>query len=130
MARDRNPPPTGPGPDWDRTMRLFQAGAPEFVDAIRLRVNAAALGTFAETWFTDARVEARRLLFAYLERPLNSPRHEPLVKRIFKFADTAGDDAVMARFLVGFDRTIRRRRATKERYNYRSREYEQYETVI
>lgn len=111
-------------------MRLFQAGSPEFVDAIRLRVNAAALATFAETWFTDARVEARRLLFAYLERPFNSPRHEPLVKRLFKFADTAGDDAVMARFLTGFDRTIRRRRAPKERYNYRRREYERYEAVV
>jgi hypothetical protein len=111
-------------------MRLFQAGSPEFVDTIRLRVSAAALATFAETWFTDPRVESRRLLFAYLERPLNSPRHEPLVKRIFKFADTAGDDAVMARFLVGFDRTIRRRRSTKEGYNYRLREYEQYEAVV
>src|SRR4051812_9637460 len=131
MARDRKPPPTtNPGPDWDRTMRLFQAGSPEFVDAIRLRVNAPALATFAETWFTDARVEARKLLFAYLERPFNSPRHEPLVKRLFKFAEAAGDDAVMARFLAGFDRTIRRRRTTKERYNYRRRENEQYESVI
>lgn len=111
-------------------MRLFQAGSPEFVDAIRLRASADALAPFAETWFTDPRIEARRLLFAYLERPFNSPRHEPLVKRLFKFADTAGDDAVMARFLVGFDRLIRRRRATKERYNYRRREYEQYEAVV
>src|SRR5205823_361203 len=75
MARDRKPPPTtNPGPDWDRTMRLFQAGSPEFVDAIRLRTNADALAAFAETWFTDSRVEAKRLLLAYLERPFNSPR--------------------------------------------------------
>src|SRR5262245_62689184 len=107
MARDRKPPPTN-DPNWERTLRLFQAGAPEFVEAVRRSVNAAALATFAETWFTDTRVEARRLLFSYLELPFNSPRHEPLVKRIFKFADGAEDDAVMARFLVGFDRTIRR----------------------
>jgi hypothetical protein len=111
-------------------MRLFQSGAPEFVDAVRQSVNATALALFAETWYTDARVEAKRLLFAYLERPFNSPRHEPLVKRLFKFADAAGDDAVMARFLVGFDRTLRRRRATVEKYNYRRRQYEQHEAVV
>lgn len=109
---------------------MFAAGAAEFVDAIRQRVNAPQLATFAETWFNDTRPEARRLLFAYLERPLNSPRHEPLVKRLFKFADAAGDDAVMARFMVGFDRTIRRRRTTVEVYNYRTREYDERETVV
>jgi hypothetical protein len=128
MARDRKPPPAGDS-NWDRTLRLFQAGAPEFVDAIRLRVNAAVLATFAETWYNDPRPEARQMLLTYLEHPFNSPRHEPLVKRIFKFADAAGDDAVMARFLVGFDRTIRRRRTTKEKYNYRRRAYEQHESL-
>ncbi len=131
MARDRRQPPT-PGNDanWERLRRLFLAGAPEFTDLIRQQVNAPALATFAETWYSDTRIEARRLLFAYLERPFNSPRHEPLVKRIFKFAETAGDDAVMARFLAGFDRTIRRRRVTKERYNYRRREYQEYEAIV
>jgi len=108
---------------------MFESGAPEFVDAVRQRVTAAALATFAETWYTDSRIEAKRLLFAYLDRPFNSPRHEPLVKRLFKFADAAGDDAVMARFLVGFDRTIRRRRATTEKYNHKTRAYEPREKL-
>jgi hypothetical protein len=129
MARGRQQPPSSSDPNWDRALRLFQAGSPEFVDAVRQSVNAAALAPFAETWYTDTRVEARRLLFSYLERPFNSPRHEPLVKRLFKFAEGAGDDAAMARFLAGFDRTVRRRRVTKQRYNYRLREYEQYERV-
>ncbi len=129
MARDRKPPSNN-NTNWDRALRMFQAGEPEFVDAVRLCVNADALATFADTWWKDTRIEAKRLLFGYLERPLNSPRHEPLVKRIFKFAEAAGDDAVMARFLVGFDRTIRRRRATKEKYNSRRRQYEQYEAVV
>jgi hypothetical protein len=131
MARDRRqPPPTGNDPNWERLRRLFQAGAPEFIEGIRLHTNAAVLAPFAETWYTDTRIEARRLLFAYLERPLNSPRHEPLVKRIFKFAEAGGDDAILGRFLVGFDRTIRRRRTTKQRYNYQRREYEDYEAVV
>lgn len=131
MARDRRQPPTpGADPNWERVRRLFLAGAPEFVEQVRQQVNAPALAAFAETWYTDPRIDAKRLLFAYLERPLNSPRHEALVKRLFKFADAAGDDAVMARFLAGFDRTIRRRRVTTERYNYRRRQYEPHESVI
>ncbi|MBA4066222.1 MAG: hypothetical protein C0501_21405 [Isosphaera sp.] len=130
MARDRKPP-TNPGDAaWDRTLRLFQAGSPEFVEMVRQRVNAPGLATLAETWYADTRVEARRMLFAYLERPLNSPRHEPLVKRLFKFADTAGDDAVMARFLVGLDRTIRRKRGTAQQWNPRTRSYDNVETVL
>jgi|SRR5579883_44188 len=128
MARGRQQPPAS-DPNWDRILRLFQSGSPEFVDAVYQSVNAAQLATFAETWWTDTRIEARRLLFAYLERPFNTPRHEPLVKRLFKFADNAGDDAIMARFLAGFDRTIRRRRVTKQKYNYRRREYEQFESL-
>jgi hypothetical protein len=130
MARSRPQPPSGNDPNWERTLRMFQAGAPEFVEALRQRVNAPQLATFAETWYTDTRVEAKRLLFAYLEQPFNSPRHEPLVKRLFKFAESAGDDAVLARFLVGFDRTIRRRRTTVESYNYRRRQYEQHEALV
>jgi hypothetical protein len=130
MARDRKPPTSPSDANWERLRRMFQAGAPEFVDALRQNTIAAALAPFAETWWTDPRIEAKRLLFAYLEKPLNAPRHEPLVKRLFKFADTTGDDAVMARFLVGFDRTVRRQRATRERYNYRRRQSEQYEAVV
>ena len=130
MARDRKPPTSGNDANWERLRRMFQAGAPEFVDAVRQLPNAHALAPFAETWWSDPRIDAKRLLFAYLEQPFNAPRHEPLVKRLFKFADTTGDDAVMARFLAGFDRTIRRRRVTKERYNYRRRATEQYEAVV
>jgi hypothetical protein len=131
MARDRKPPPT-PGSDanWERLRRLFLAGTPEFVDLLRTQVNAPALATFAETWYTDPRIEAKRLLFAYLERPFNSPRHEPLVKRLFKFADSAGDDAVMARFMAGFDRTIRRQRATVQRYDYRRGRSDTFDVLL
>lgn len=131
MARDRKQPPSsGNDANWERLRRLFLAGAPEFVDQVRLSVNAPALATFAEAWYTDTRIEAKRLLFVYLERPFNSPRHEALVKRLFKFADTAGDDAVMARFMAGFDRTIRRQRTAVQQYNSRSRRYETYDALI
>ncbi len=130
MAKGKQPPQNPGDSNWDRTMRLFQSGSPEFVEEIRQRTNAVALAPFAETWYTDTRIEARKLLFAYLERPLNAARHEPLVKRLFKFAANAADDAVMARFLVGFDRSIRRKRGTSRSWNYRTRAYEQYETIF
>lgn len=128
MAKDKKPP-SASDPNWDRTVRLFQAGSPEFVEMVRQRVNATTLAGFAETWYADTRVEARRLLFAYLERPLNAPRHEPLVKRLFKLADKAGDDAAMARFLTGLDRTIRRKRGTASMWDARSRSMEQVEVI-
>lgn len=118
MARDRQVTADDP---WERTLRLFREGSFEFVDAIRSISEAKALAVFADKWYTDSRIEARRLLNAYLDRPFNSPRHEPLVKRLFKFADTAGDDAIVARFLVGFDRSIRRKATTVPRYDYESR---------
>ena len=75
MARDRKPPPPSANDtNWERVRRLFQSGALEFVEAVRQVVNAPALATFAETWWTDPRIEAKRLLFAYLELPFNSPR--------------------------------------------------------
>lgn len=96
-------------------LQLFQSGSAEFVDAIRAQWHADALGVFAQVWYADARPVARELLFEYLARPLNSPRHEALVKRLFKLAEAAGDDAVMARFLVALDRCNRRRRRRNTR---------------
>jgi len=110
-------------------MRLFQTGSPEFVEAVRQRVNAVALAPFADTWYKDPRIEARKLLLAYLERPLNAARHEPLVKRLFKLADKAGDDAAMARFMFGFDRSIRRKRGTTTQWDHRARTNEQIEII-
>jgi hypothetical protein len=123
MARDRTNPPFDSA--WARAEKLFQAGSPEFVDAIRVVIDPTKLAPFAETWYTDTRIEARRLLTAYLDRPLNAIRHEPLVKRLFKFADNAGDDVVMARFMVAFDRTVRRRRSVKRRWDYRERDWDE-----
>jgi hypothetical protein len=50
------------------------------------------------------------MLLAYLDHPLNAPRHEALVKRLYKLAEDARDDEVIARFLLAFDRSVRRLR--------------------
>src|SRR4051812_25753626 len=94
--------------DWLVIEELFGRGEPGFVDALRRFDDADALGAFAPRWIADPRPEARALLFDYLDRPLNAFRHEALVKRLFKLALAAGDDALVARFLVLFDRSVRR----------------------
>lgn len=87
---------------------MLECGDPAFVEAVREQTDAERLGKLAPKWYGDPRREARRLLLEYLAQPLNAYRHEALVKRLFKLAEKAGDDEVMGRFLVLFDRSVRR----------------------
>ncbi len=103
---------------------LLEAGDPAFVDAIRKVHDADALAAFAAVWFEDRRPASRRLLFEYLDRPLNAFRHEGLIKRLFKKAEAEGDDPLMSRFLVLFDRSIRRVRRTRFRSIHQETENE------
>src|SRR5262249_2246386 len=113
------------GGDWLLLQELLERGDPEFVDRLRGVCDADALGQFAERWYANPSPNARRLLLAYLEPPLNPYRHEALVKRLFKRAEAARDDAVMARFLVAFDRSIRR--VQKARKHWESQQFDTQE---
>jgi len=101
---------------WLVVHELLERGDPAFVNELRAISDADALGAFAARWYADSRSASRRLVFAYLERPPNAYRHETLVKRLFKLAEGAEDDEVMARFLVLFDRSVRRVRRTRRHY--------------
>src|SRR5690242_4417065 len=101
---------------WSLAEELFARGDAGFVDELRHVHFAERLGDFAARWFADRRPFARAALFDYLSRPLNCYRHEPLVKRLFKLAEKAGDDELMGAFLVAFDRSVRRARTTRARY--------------
>jgi hypothetical protein len=105
-------------PSWLILEELLERGDVSFVDAIRRFDDAERLAGFAARWYGDQRPASRRLLLEYLHRPLNAFRHEPLVKRIFKLGEAAGDDEVMARFLVLFDRSVRR--VKRRRYQHRN----------
>ncbi|QEH37068.1 hypothetical protein OJF2_56530 [Aquisphaera giovannonii] len=108
------------GRDWLLIQELLERGEEEFVDRLRGFHDAEALAGFAERWYSNASTRSRELLLAYLDRPLNAYRHEPLVKRLFKLAEKARDDEVMARFLVAFDRSVRRVEMDRVRNRYRS----------
>src|SRR4051812_37420743 len=103
----------GTSGDWLLVEELFARGEPGFVDALRRGDDAEAPGAFAPRGLPAVRPEAGAFLYASLDRPLTAFRHEALVKRLFKLAEAAGDDALMARFLVLFDRSIRRRQARR-----------------
>src|SRR5437764_15089968 len=91
---------------WSEVLALFERGDAAFVDQLRGFHDADALAAFAATWYADPRPAARQFLLDYLGRPLNAYRHEPLVKRLFKLAEHAGDDLMMGRFLVLLDRSV------------------------
>ena len=72
--------------------------------------DPAQLVPIAEAWKRDGRPWARAQVIAYLSRPFDHAGHEPIVKRLFKQAEAARDDELMAHFTAAFDRTVRRRR--------------------
>jgi hypothetical protein len=106
--------------DWLVLEEMLERGDPAFVDALRSFDDAETLASFGARWYADKRPASRRLLLDYLDRPLNAFRHEPLVKRLFKLAEAAGDDEAMARFLVLFDRSIRREESRRARFESRT----------
>src|SRR5690349_9309939 len=106
MARRRDDTDNG---SWPYAEELYQRGDPLFVAELRRLTDADRLGNLAARWYDDRRPEARLLLLTYLDQPLNSYRHEALVKRLFKRAEAAGDDEVMGWFLAAFDRSLRRK---------------------
>ncbi len=101
---------------WLLLEELLQRGDAAFVSELRKVHDAERLGAFAARWFADTRPWVRQFLYDYLDLPLNAYRHEALVKRLFKLAEAAGDDALMARFLVAFDRSVRRVKSDRPRY--------------
>jgi hypothetical protein len=114
---------------WTLAEHLLATGDSAFVDELRSIHDPDRLGKFAARWLADKRPEARRLLLEYLDLPLNAYRHEPLVKRLFKAAEAAGDDVVMARMLLAFDRSVRRTCKRRRRYSQASGQIWTEETI-
>jgi hypothetical protein len=86
----------------------FGCGDDRFLGEVLASASAARLAALAERWAKDERPWARRMLLAYLDDGCDRPHHKPLVKRLFKHAEAAGDDEAMAHFLAAFDRLGRR----------------------
>ncbi len=118
-----------PQGSWLMAEELLQSGDLSFVDELCTIHDADRLGSFAKTWYTNRQPQSRRLMIEYLNRPLATYRHEALVKRLFKLAEAAADDEMMGVFMVALDRTIRRVRKTRHRYDWQTRESWDEETI-
>lgn len=101
---------------------LFATGDDGFVAAVRDFHVPGSLATIAEKWRNDPRPWAREQILRYLELPLDAPGHETVVKRLFKKAEEIRDDELMAAFAVAFDRLVRRKRVTRFRYDWQTRQ--------
>jgi hypothetical protein len=99
----------------------FGAEDPSFLKAIREVSASAALAGFVDRWKRDPRPFARAQIFAYLAEPLNCIGHNVVVKRLFKHAEEAGDNELMAAFLAAFDVSVRRVRKTRQHYDWQTR---------
>ncbi len=80
------------------------------------------LARFIDRWTTDSRPWARLQLIQYLQRDLNFPGHEVVVKRMYKHFQTRGDHEMLAHFMVAFDRFVRRARVDSSWWNRETRE--------
>jgi hypothetical protein len=87
---------------------LLQGGCATFRAELDIVTDPECLKELARRWYPPASPQARALLLDYLGQPL-SAFHEPLVVRLLRRAERAGDDEVMGRFLLLFDRAIRRK---------------------
>jgi hypothetical protein len=112
---------------WLLLDELRERSDPAFVDELRRSSDADRLGALAARWYGDQRPESRRLLLEYLRRPLNSFRHEALVKRLFKLAESTGDDEAMAHFLTALDRSVRRKVFRHRRSVQRGKKWDTWE---
>lgn len=80
------------------------------------------LSRFVERWITDSRPWARQQIIQYLQRDLNFPGHEVVVKRMCKHFYSTGDHELLAHFMVAFDRFVRRCRVDNSWWNRETRE--------
>lgn len=113
MVRTKTPADTGAS-----TLLLseyFDAGDERFLAELYASNAARKLQVFGPKWFADKRRFAREALLAYIDDGCDRPHHRPLVKKLFKHAESAGDDELMAHFFVAFDKIAPRVFVTKKR---------------
>ena len=102
----------------------------DFVRLLRECDQDRRLAGLADRMIADPRPWVRGQILAYLETPFDRPGHHPLVKRLFKHAEKTGDLDAMARFLVGFDRGIRRKLVRRTQWDWRTRTPSETEELV
>ncbi len=96
-----------------------------FIEELRGVSDSNKLAGLAERWKKDPRPWARKQIFAYLELPLNSAGHHPIVKRLYKHAEAQRDHELAGAFCVAFDRFVRRHK--RKRFTWDSVAQQRFE---
>lgn len=99
----------------------FEAGDDRFVDEVLASEAGRKLKALAPRWYADRRPFARRALLRYIDDGCDRPHHRGLVKVLYKLAEQAGDDEIVGRFMVAFDRFVRRKLVKVTRYDWVTR---------
>ncbi len=108
---------------------LFSAQDAGFVEALRKVRDMPLLAEFTGRWIADGRAWAHEQMFRYLDLPWDAWGHNPVIKRLFKWAEAEQNDELMAAFATGCDRLARRERRRRWKYDWKtSTGYE--ETVL
>lgn len=100
---------------------FFQAEDDRFLDELASTSSSRYLAGLAERWEKDPRPWARAKILEYLERPMSSRGHHPLVKRLFRHAEVTGNDVLVGAFLVAFDRLLHRVRRKRHGFDWQTR---------
>lgn len=99
----------------------FETGDDRFLAELLASRSDKKLISLVDRWFWDPRPFARRMLLAYIDDGCDRPNHRPLVKRLFKAAEAAGEDEVLGHFMVAFDRLVRHSVVERRTYDWPSR---------
>jgi hypothetical protein len=109
---------------------LFHREDDRFLEELGNLYAPRKLASFADRWKKDPRPWVKEQLLSYLDEPMNHPGHHPIVKRIFKHAEKSGDHELMAAFMVSFDRSVRRKRKIRTRFDGLNDRWVQEEILV
>lgn len=115
---------------WLLLDEAFEAGEERFLSELLAQDAEKKLKGFGERWIRDARPFARAMLLRYIDDGCDRPHHRPLVKKLFKCAEDAQDDELIAHFMVAFDRLLPRTIFQSSRYNRATQEVEPHFLLV
>ena len=95
---------------------MFAQADAQFLDTLLTCTDARTIGGLVTRWLADPRPWARETLLQFLDRPMVERHKALLIKRVYKHAEKAGDDAIVGACMRGFDALIRRRVVKRYRW--------------
>lgn len=101
----------------------FETGDERFFETLLDSYAEKKLAAFAKRFFEDRRPWAREMLLRYIDDGCDRNEQRGLVKRLFKLAEEAEDDELMAHFIVAFDRLVTQEVVKLRSYDWRAREW-------